>query len=102
MEREHLPLDRAMLFVFTTEGQWTFWMKNTFIPLDIIWFNEAGEIVDIQTMVPEPGKPDGELTLYNPQAPALYALEMNGGLAETYQFSPGMKVTLDLENETSA
>jgi len=99
MDRPSLPLDHAMLFVFESEGLWGFWMKNTLIPLDILWISTTLEVVDIQTMHPEPGKTDAQLTRYHPRAPARYALEMNAGLAQAYQFTPGMKVRLELANE---
>ncbi len=99
MGRPSLPLNQAMLFVFESEGTWGFWMKNTLIPLDILWINSALEVVDIQTMVPEPGKSDAALTRYSPRAPARYALEMNAGLATAYQLSQGMRVTITLPGE---
>ncbi|MSQ40789.1 MAG: DUF192 domain-containing protein [Dehalococcoidia bacterium] len=99
MERPALPLDRAMLFVYEAEGPWVFWMKNTLIPLDILWMSSTLEVVDIQTMHPEPGKTDAALTRYLSRAPARYVLEMNAGLAQAYQLSRGMKVTLHLAEE---
>ena len=96
MRRTTLPLETAMLFVFDTERTWPFWMKNTSILLDILWVNSSGKIVDIQTMYPEPGKPDKDLTVYEPASPALYALEINGGLAKKYGFSLGTLVRLNL------
>lgn len=96
MGRDNLPPDTAMLFVFEAEAKWPFWMKNTSIFLDIIWLNSSGEIVDIQTMHPELRKPDNDLTVYTPASAALYALEINGGLAAKYGFSPGMLIWLNL------
>ncbi len=96
MERASLPLDQAMLFVFETEALWAFWMKNTLIPLDILWMSSTLEVVDIQTMYPEPGKTDAELTRYTPRGAARYVMEMNAGLAQSYQLSRGMRVTLHL------
>jgi uncharacterized membrane protein (UPF0127 family) len=101
MGRDTLPLETAMLFVFETERTWPFWMKNTSILLDILWINSSGKIVDIQTMYPEPGKPDKDLTVYEPASPALYALEINGGLAKKYGFSPGTLVQLSLGADRS-
>lgn len=96
MGRDKLPPDAAMLFVFETESRWPFWMKNTSILLDIIWLNASGEIVDIQTMHPEVWKEDKDLAVYKPASAALYALEINGGLAAEYGFSTGMLVRLNL------
>ncbi len=46
MFRSALPPDRGMLFIFPAEGLWPFWMKNTYIPLDVIWLNSGREIVE--------------------------------------------------------
>lgn len=98
MGRASLPRDVAMLFIFEGDAPWAFWMKDTLIPLDAIWLDAKGVIVDIQTMVPEPGKPDAQLKVYVPRAPARYTLEMNAGLAREYQFATGMSVDLKLSS----
>jgi len=41
-----------MIFIFQEEKKHSFWMKNTLIPLDIIWIDYNGKIVDIQTAKP--------------------------------------------------
>ena len=92
MNRESLPDDAAMLFVFESESRLSFWMKNTLIPLDILYLDAAGIVVDIHTMLPEPGVADSDLEQYPSAAFARYALEMNAGLTETYEFSVGDQV----------
>ena len=92
MDRESLPADAAMLFVFETESPLAFWMKNTLIPLDILYLGSAGIVIDIQTMLPEPGVADSELRRYPSAAPARYAVEMNAGLADMYDFDVGDQV----------
>ena len=52
MYRDHLDKNRGMLFKFDEARPWTFWMKNTKIPLDIIWMNEKRQIVHIESNVP--------------------------------------------------
>ncbi len=52
MFRENLEDDKGMLFVFESESRHSFWMKNTKIPLDIIWINDGGEIVYISQSTP--------------------------------------------------
>ena len=89
MHRESLPEDVGMLFVFSSENTLSFWMKNTLIPLDILYIDSAGVVVDIQTMVPQPGAPSSELRTYPSAAPAQYALEINADLADTLGFQPG-------------
>ncbi len=78
-----------MLFVFSQEAPLNFWMKNTLIPLDILYMDSSGVVVDIQTMAPQPGVPDSELRSYPSAEPAQYALEINAGLAKSLGFAVG-------------
>ena len=89
MNRESLAEDAGMLFVFESESMLNFWMKNTLIPLDILYMDSSGIVVDIQTMLPQPGVPDSELRTYPSAAPAQYALEINAGVAEALGFAVG-------------
>ena len=84
MNRESLAQDSAMLFIFQEEAYRSFWMKNTLIPLDILYLDSNGVVVDVQTMTPQVGAPDSELTVYPSAAPARYAIEMNAGLAQKF------------------
>ena len=71
-------------------------MLNTLIPLDILFIDGEGMVVDIQTMVPEPGVPASDLTIYQSAGPAQYALEVNAGDAERCGIVVGDPVTLEL------
>jgi len=73
MHRDSLPEDHGMLFVYPEEGERSFWMRNTRIPLDIAFLDRQGTIVDIQTMEPESDE------LHTSRRPAMYALEMIRG-----------------------
>lgn len=77
MEISTLPDNAGMLFIFDQEGGWGFWMKNTLIPLDMIWINKSFEIVDIQTAPPCPPE-EKDCPAYRPTVPAKYVLEVNG------------------------
>jgi hypothetical protein len=87
MFRERLPADQGMLFVFPVSQIQSFWMRNTFIPLDIAFISSAGVIVDIQYM-----KPVDESILYTSRAPALYALEVNAGWFAKHDIQVGAQV----------
>jgi len=81
-ERSSLPEDQGMIFVFTKDSKPIFWMKDTLIPLDIIWIND-GKIVKIDKMVkPEPGVKDSDLKKYSSQSAVDFVLEVNGGFSD--------------------
>lgn len=92
MFREHLDYDKGMLFIFKTEGRHSFWMKNTLIPLDIIWINSEKEIVFIfEDAQPCKNEPCPSIV---PDKDAKYVLELNSGAAETFNFSLGDTATI--------
>jgi uncharacterized membrane protein (UPF0127 family) len=53
MFREALPPNAGMLFLFSEPGIHKFWMKNTMIPLDIIWMDSAGKVVFVSANTPQ-------------------------------------------------
>ncbi len=80
MFRDNLDQNKGMLFVFKNEGLHSFWMKNTLIPLDIIWINEENKIVYVKEKAP-PCK-QSICPEFVSVAPAKYVLEVNAGIAE--------------------
>jgi uncharacterized membrane protein (UPF0127 family) len=77
MYREFMPANMGMLFVFEEENPRNFWMKNTLIPLDMIWLDAEKNIVDIQAA--QPCKVEN-CPIYSGKAPAQYVLELNPGV----------------------
>jgi uncharacterized membrane protein (UPF0127 family) len=88
MHRDKLDPDRGMLFIHPTEGRHRYWMYQVRIPLDLIWMNKAGRIVEIAAEVPPCKGPPGECTYYGGHARAQYVLELAGGVAKKH----GLKV----------
>ncbi len=87
MFRRHLDADKGMLFVFDHETIVPFWMAFTYIPLDIIWLDASGTIVDIRhDAQPCKGLMCPAIT---PRQKALYALEVNGGSAHDFGIKTG-------------
>lgn len=82
-----LAEDAGMLFVFNKEAERSFWMKNTYIPLDIIFVRKDGAIHHIH----ENAKP-GDLTSIRSQGPVAAVLEINAGLSQKLGFSKGDEV----------
>jgi len=77
MFRKTLKDDEGMLFVFKHADYLSFWMKNTYIPLSIGYFNQDKRLVDIYQM-----KPNQEREVYNSTEKVIYALEVNQGWFE--------------------
>lgn len=96
MFREKLPKNTGMFFIFGMEFKYTFWMKNTLIPLDIIWINGRMEVVDVLTNVP-PCVTE-ECPTYSPEYPAKYVIETPGKWAVWKKIYPGMKITVYRED----
>ncbi len=93
MDRGALPQDHGMLFIYPLESELRFWMRNTLIPLDILFLGSTLRVVDVQRMTPQPGVPPQDLTIYASQAPARYALEVNAGRAEACGVAPGAEAS---------
>lgn len=88
MERESLPAGTGMLFIFPDVAPRSFWMQNTYIPLDIAFLDADGVIVDIQAMEPL------DETFTESAAPAMFALEVPQGWFEAQGIEPGDRATL--------
>jgi len=92
MFRKNLNEGRGMLFIFSEENINPFWMKNTLIPLDIIWLDSNQEIVFIG-LDNEPCEPNN-CPLINPGIPAKYVLEINAGLSEKIGLEIGKRMDI--------
>jgi uncharacterized protein len=88
MERDTLPPDHGMIFVFDTDTSEGFWMHHTRFPLDILFVDHDGKIVSISTM-----KAYNENTT-NSAGPYRYAVELNSGVAADVSIKPGDTLTL--------
>jgi uncharacterized membrane protein (UPF0127 family) len=93
MFRESLAKDRGMLFTFSEPQQWTFWMKNTRISLDIIWMDAKKRIVHVERKVPTCSRTDDECPQYQPNDPAVYVLELAAGVADSLKLQRGVTLT---------
>jgi uncharacterized membrane protein (UPF0127 family) len=67
----------GMIFIFNKEGIKPFWMKDTLIPLDMIWLDSKGKVVSIQTAQPEPNTSVTKLKIYQNDVNAKYVIELN-------------------------
>ena len=92
-----LPADQGMLFVYDTPQQMSFWMKNTYIPLDLVFFDEDLRVTEmIRGMVPGNGVPDHLLPHYRSSRAAQYALELASGSIAAFGIEPGDTLAIPL------
>jgi len=84
MFRSSMPEDHGMLFLFGMPEERNFWMKNTLIPLDIIYISPQGTINHIH----ENAVPHDETPLPS-KGPTMHVLELNGGLTAKLGIKPG-------------
>lgn len=94
MFRDSMPADHGMIFIFPDESPRSFWMKNTRIPLDIMYFDRNLKMVSISADTP-PCKV-ARCPSYPSIAPAQYVLELNAGTAASLGVGVGDTLTLDL------
>lgn len=87
MFRNSLPEDKGMLFIFEDETDHHFWMKNTYIPLDLIFINSDLKVVGTY----ENATPMSEEPIHIGR-PSKYVLEINGGLSKRFNIDPDTRV----------
>ena len=89
MYRLSLPEMAGMFFIFEDEEPRSFWMKNTYISLDIIYINAEKKIVSIQKYT----QPKTTFSIPS-EKPAKYVLEVNAGFSDKYNINPGDQIEL--------
>ncbi len=93
MFRESLGENSGMLFIFDDEKTRSFWMKNTLIPLDMVFISEDLEIIDIKYAVP---CREDQCISYVSKEPAEYVLEVNGNFTVRNSIAIGNMVNLKI------
>ncbi len=86
--RLELDPDAGMVFLFAKADTYNFWMKDMYLPLDMIWINN-GHVVDITENIPAPSLGEMKLPLYSPKEPANIVLEVNAGYAQKHNIQIG-------------
>jgi len=88
MYRESLGENAGMLFVFDRAEVRSFWMQNTYIPLDIAYLDSSMVIINILAMEPQ------STDLYEAEAPTLFALEVNQGWFAAHGIRAGARAEI--------
>ena len=95
MFREELPVDEGMIFVYEYPHNVSFWMKNTFIPLDIIFLGENGTVINVEEADVERDVSDEGLKSYCSGGPVLWVVEINQDLCNLYGIDVGTNVSIE-------
>lgn len=92
MYRDHLKKDHGMMFFFDQAQEWTFWMKNTLIPLDLIWMDDKKRVIHIERNVPICTRTDDSCPQYRPNDGAWFVLEIAAGTVDGLKIEKGTKL----------
>ncbi|MAH08007.1 hypothetical protein CMI38_07205 [Candidatus Pacearchaeota archaeon] len=101
MNITNLPSNQGMIFIYNQEQTLSFWMKNTLIPLDIIFLNQNYKVVDIKhNFQPCPNDnptyhSDYPCPSYQSKQPAKYAIELNAGQANNLNIQIGKILSIN-------
>ncbi len=87
-----LNAGEGMLFVFDSDGQHAFWMKDMLIPIDIIWADVNGSVIHIEHAL----SPETYPQSFMPPLPARYVLEVPAGFALEHGIGVGSKLEFSL------
>ena len=88
MFRQSMPDNEGMLFIYKEPQEMSFWMRNTFLPLDIVFVGADGIILNIHQ-----ARPLDESVLYPSAGSAKYVIETNQGWFSRHGIRPGDRVT---------
>lgn len=92
MNRKDLDQNEGMLFIFSNEQNRTFWMKNTYISLDIAFIDENYQIINIE----KNATPLDTNRRYSSKKPAKFVIEANAGWFEKNNISDGEILSIDI------
>ncbi len=96
MFRDELARNRGMLFIFPDQRMRAFWMRNTRIPLDIIYIDREFKVVSISANTPPCRSASNRCPSYPSAGPAQYVLEINAGLAAELGLEPGDRIEANM------
>ncbi|MBY0504747.1 MAG: DUF192 domain-containing protein [Bryobacteraceae bacterium] len=95
MFRDRLDPDRGMMFLHKPPGKYPYWMYQVKIPLDIIWMDQQGNIVEISANTPPcPSATASQCPYFGGTRTAQVVLELASGMAAKYGLATGMRVSL--------
>jgi uncharacterized membrane protein (UPF0127 family) len=96
--KDTLNENEGMLFVFSSEREHSFWMKNMKFPIDIIWLDDDQEVVHVEHSL-EPCISDSFCPTHKPDRNSLYVLETVAGFAQKYNVTDNTYVDFKLDEQ---
>ena len=96
MFQDQLPYDQGMIFVFDEVGIYSIWMLNMQFSLDMIWFDQNGNIIHIEKDVPPCKTALETMTCqsFTPDGQALYILEVTSGFVDKFHITKDSKLSI--------
>ena len=96
MFQDQLPYDQGMIFVFDEIGVYSLWMLNMQFSLDMIWFDQNGNIIHIEKDVPPCKTALETMTCqsFTPDGQALYILEVTSGFVDKFHITKDSKLNV--------
>ncbi len=94
MFRKSLPEDRGMLFIHGSPGQYSYWMYQVEIPLDIIWMDRNGRVVELSPNTPPCESEASQCPSYGGTVESLYVLELAAGSIEKHGIRIGSRIRM--------
>jgi uncharacterized membrane protein (UPF0127 family) len=92
MNRTSLENGTGMIFVWNSSAERSFWMKNTYIPLDMIFIDSDGKVLNVEEAEPQPKASESELEIYRSEGEAMYVVETVQGFSARNNISRGSEV----------
>jgi uncharacterized membrane protein (UPF0127 family) len=87
---KYMPQNEGMIFVYSEENVQAFWMKETYIPLDMVFVDKNWNVAGVLNNLPILNTEPRRVT-----KPSMYVIELNAGMAKKYGISEGSKVIFD-------
>lgn len=96
MYRKKMQKNKGMLFMFSSERRYSFWMLNMRFSIDLIWLDRSMHVVDI-TKEAMPAHSIFGSRSYSPSTPAMYVIEARSGFAASSRIKPGNKIRINFK-----
>jgi len=98
MNRTSIENGTGMMFIWRSSSERNFWMKNTYVPLDMIFVTAEKTIRTIKEANPQPNVSEEDLKTYSSEGPVRYVIEANQNFTDKFGISEGDRVSFNLSD----